>query len=162
MNHFSKSKGIISAEQLVTYNFKKGGSWVKSDERLLFIQDNEVVEHQSSPKVYLWLCIRENEIEVIYVGKTRYDLKKRMNQHRQGFKGKRNNGSISGSKKFQSLKSLINEGLEIQVWYRTAEIVPIQINAIEYTEMSNFSVEEEFFIHHFEPILNDHHTQVKP
>jgi hypothetical protein len=160
VNHIASK--VISLEQLVTFNFKKGGSWVKSDERLLFIHDNQSIEHQSSPKVYLWLCFRESEIEVIYVGKTRYDLKKRMNQHRQGFKGKRYNGSTSGSTKFHSLKSFINDGFEIQVWYRIAEIVPIQINAIHYTEMSNFSVEEEFFIDHFEPKLNAHYSRVKP
>jgi predicted GIY-YIG superfamily endonuclease len=105
------------------------------------------------PKVYVWVH-SSTEDKVIYVGKTKNSVQKRMGEHRQGFKGKTNNGSVSGSKKFCFLKNILSKDESVHIWAREAEIQCIAINNISTTQLSLFSVEEEWFIKKFNPLLN--------
>lgn len=77
-----------------------------------------------------------------------------MTQHRQGFKGNLNNGSISGSRKYKSMIDIFNANGKIEVWAKVAGVNEFQINGIKTVPRSFYSVEEEYFIHHFRNILN--------
>ncbi len=81
---------------------------------------------------------------------TKKSIKKRMSEHRLGFKGKEN----SGSKKYCFLNNTFSNDLSIQVWTREAKIQSISINNINTTQLSLFSVEEDWIIAKFKPILN--------
>jgi hypothetical protein len=77
-----------------------------------------------------------------------------MAQHRHGFKGKANNGSVSGYSKFITLKEILDRNHSIEIWARKAENRTFEINGIDKKELSHLSVEEEFFIECFKPYLN--------
>ena len=77
-----------------------------------------------------------------------------MAEHRQGFKGKLNNGSVSGSKKYNFLIKAFSQGYSFEVWAREAELGTIEINGLISNKLSFFSIEEEYFIEQFKPILN--------
>lgn len=98
------------------------------------------------PKVYLWINKLEDRSEILYVGKTKYSIKKRMAQHRQGFKGKIGNGSKSGFLKYTHIYDCLKNNKFIEVWARKSELKPIVINKVDYEQLSQYSLEEEFFI----------------
>ena len=93
------------------------------------------------------------------MGKTKYSITGRMAQHRQGFKGKANNGSISGSKKHIKLIEILEKNHSVEIWARKAENKMLVINGIAKKQISHLSVEEEFFIAHFSPHLNKNKTE---
>ncbi len=75
-------------------------------------------------------------------------------QHRQGFKGKFNNGSVSGSKKFIFLIDEFMKGNKIEIWSRNSENREVIIEGKRHKKTSHYSTEEDFFIDAFKPELN--------
>jgi hypothetical protein len=140
----------INDKHLRLLNFKRMGYFKYNhiDKNVLFHEITSKNQHFTEiPKVYLWIeRTSSKQIEIIYVGKTQYSLKKRIGQHRQGFKGRGRNGSLSGSKKLKYLLSSLSDMKEIEIWSRNSEIRQIVINDIIQDSISHYSVEEEFFI----------------
>jgi hypothetical protein len=135
-------------EELIKYNFKHYGSFKMQAEKIVYIPLSSQNDSKDIPKVYVWVH-RSTEDKVIYVGKTKNSVQKRMGEHRQGFKGKTKNGSVSGSKKFCFLKSIFHNHGSVHVWAREAERQSVSINNISTSQISLFSVEEEWFINEF-------------
>lgn len=150
--------GENQIDNLKMFDFEKYGVF-KFNSQLdkITFEPSDIVEIEIEPKVYVWVYFYKTYIEIIYVGKTRYTIKSRMAQHRQGFKGKFKNGSASGSKKFLKLKDILNNQEHVEVWARRSEIRNIEIKGKLYHSLSHFSVEEEFFINFYKPCLNIKH-----
>ena len=143
----------ILHKELIKYNFKHYGSFEFKKGKIKYTPLISQFDSKDIPKVYVWLQ-KGDKLKVIYVGKTKNSIKKRMSEHRQGFKGKENNGSLSGSKKYCFLNNIFSNDESVQVWAREAEIQSFSINNINTTQLSLFSVEEDWFIAKFKPILN--------
>ena len=96
--------------QLAEAAFEKYGSFYydTSSNKIIYKPKEGKVDCKQTPKVYVWLHLLDNEEEIIYLGKTKYSITGRMAQHRQGFKGKANNGSVSGYSKFITLKEILD------------------------------------------------------
>lgn len=141
--------------------FEKYGSfhYDTNSNKIIYKRKEGVVDCKKTPKVYAWLHLLDNEEEIIYVGKTKYSITGRMAQHRQGFKGKANNGSVSGSKKHIKLIEILEKNHSVEIWARKAENKMLVINGIDKKEISHISVEEEFFIECFDPELNKNKTE---
>ena len=139
--------------QLEQAAFEKYGSlhYDTTSNKISYKRKEGIVDCKQTPKVYVWLHLLDNEEEIIYVGKTKYSITGRMAQHRQGFKGKENNGSVSGYSKFITLKEILDRNHSIEIWAIKAENRTFEINGIGKKEISHLSVEEEFFIAHFNP-----------
>jgi len=145
-----------SSKDLERFGFTKCGELKLAGDKIIFSLNHEYNDQDFPPKVYAWLACEDERVKVIYIGKTRYSIKKRMTQHRQGFKGKLNNGSLSGAKKFLALKEIIDKGGSAEVWARASIMLKLSINGERTPEKQSFySVEEEFFISLFKPILNN-------
>ena len=142
--------------QLEVAAFEKYGSfhYETTSNKISYKPKERIVDCNQTPKVYVWLHLLDNEEEIIYVGKTKYSITGRMAQHRQGFKGKANNGSVSGSKKLIKLIEILEKNHSIEIWARKAENKIFEIKGIDTKEISHLSVEEEFFIECFKPDLN--------
>jgi hypothetical protein len=142
--------------QLKEAAFEKYGSfhYETTSNKIIYKPKEGIVDCKQTPKVYVWLHLLDNEEGIIYVGKTKYSINGRMAQHRQGFKGKANNGSVSGYSKFITLKEILDRNHSIEIWARKAENRTFEINGIDKKELSHLSVEEEFFIECFKPYLN--------
>jgi hypothetical protein len=137
------------------YGFRKFGDFRTSeDQKVNYFPLTGCEDKVDKPKVYIWITLIKNETDVLYIGKTQFDIKKRMTQHRQGFKGNLNNGSISGSRKYKAMIDIFNANGKIEVWAKVAGVNEFQINGIKTVPRSFYSVEEEYFIHHFRNILN--------
>ena len=149
-------------KQLEQAAFEKYGSfhYDTTSNKIIYKPKEGLVDCKQTPKVYVWLHLLDNEEEeIIYVGKTKYSITGRMAQNRQGFKGKANNGSVSGLSKFIKLKEILDRNHSIEIWARKAENRTFTINGIAKKEISHLSVEEEFFIAHFKPYLNKNKTE---
>jgi hypothetical protein len=159
MNNLEKTPNI--KVQLKEAAFEKYGSfhYDTTSNKIIYKQKEGIVDCKQTPKVYVWLHLLDNEEEIIYVGKTKYSITGRMAQHRQGFKGKANNGSVSGLSKFIKLKEILDRNHSIEIWARKAENRTFTINGIAKKEISHLSVEEEFFIECFDPELNKNKTE---
>ena len=138
---------------LSKYNFHKSGCFIQTKKGILDYFPDPLFIDCLHPKVYVWLE-KGIESEIIYVGKTQFTIQRRLHQHKQGFKGKKNNGSNSGSKKHNYLLGALNNGYDVEIWTRQAEIRELIINYNILSEISHYSVEEEFFIKEFNPKLN--------
>jgi len=147
--------------QLAEAAFEKYGSfhYDTTSNKIIYKPKENIIDCKKTPKVYVWLHLLDNEEEIIYVGKTKYSITGRMAQHRQGFKGKANNGSVSGSKKHIKLIEILEKNHSVEIWARKAENKMLVINGIAKEEISHLSVEEEFFIAHFSPHLNKNKTE---
>lgn len=140
-------------EILAKFGFYKSGSFKQTKQKFLeYNQDPHFIDF-SLPKVYVWLE-KSNKPEIIYVGKTQFSIKKRMGQHKQGFKGKERKSSCSGSKKHKYLLVALNNGSDIEIWTRQSDVKGVIFNNNCYAAISHYSVEEEFFIQEFQPKLN--------
>jgi hypothetical protein len=144
-------------KQLKEAAFEKYGSfhYETTSNKISYKPKEGIVDCKQTPKVYVWLHLLDNEEEIIYVGKTKYSITGRMAQHRQGFKGKAKNGSVSGSKKQIKLIEILEKNHSVEIWARKAENRIFEIKGIDKKEMSHLSVEEEFFIDYFKPDLNE-------
>jgi hypothetical protein len=142
--------------QLEEAAFEKYGifHYETTSNKIIYKPKEGIVDCKQTPKVYVWLHLLDNEEEIIYVGKTKYSITGRMAQHRQGFKGKANNGSVSGSKKHIKLIEILEKNHSVEIWARKAENKLLEINGIAKKHISHLSVEEEFFIECFDPELN--------
>ena len=142
--------------QLEQAAFEKYGSFYydTTSNKIIYKPKEGKVDCKQTPKVYVWLHLLDNEEEIIYVGKTKYSITGRMAQHRQGFKGKAKNGSVSGSKKQIKLIEILEKNHSVEIWARKAENKMLEINGIAKKQISHLSVEEEFFIECFDPDLN--------
>ena len=143
-------------KQLKEAAFEKYGSfhYETTSNKISYKPKEGIVDCKQTPKVYVWLHLLDNEEEIIYVGKTKYSIIRRMAQHRQGFKGKENNGSVSGSKKHIKLIEILEKNNSVEIWARKAENKMLEINGIAKKQISHLSVEEEFLVAHFNPYLN--------
>jgi hypothetical protein len=148
--------GEKQIDELKMFDFEKFGAFKFNSvlEKITFEPIHNNVETEIIPKVYVWIYFYKTCMEIIYVGKTRYTIESRMTQHRQGFKGKLKNGSTSGSKKFLKLKDILSRQEHVEVWARKSEIRNLEIKGEMYHSLSHFSVEEEFFINLYKPLLN--------
>ncbi len=124
---------------------------------MIFSANNFIESDNNCHFDYIWININRssNSEEIIYNGKTQFSIYERMKEHLRGFRGKENNGSISGSKKFKHLINLINTGSEIQIWTRQAENRELMIRKKKLEKITHYSVEEVYFIQFFNPNLNN-------
>ncbi len=152
-------ESMCTIEKLNAFDFKKVGLLIhnKENQKMIFSSNDFIESDKNRQLVYIWLNINRssNSEEIIYIGKTQFSIHKRMKEHLRGFRGKENNGSISGSKKFKHLINLINTGSEIQIWTRQAENRELMIRKKKLEKISHYSVEEEYFIQFFNPNLNN-------
>lgn len=151
----------MTIKNLLKFGFSKCGEFELTQEKIVFRSKEGFIDKEFPPKVYAWVSIEGNSESVIYIGKTSYSIKKRMSQHRQGFKGKINNGSLSGAKKFLAIQEIIEKTGIVEVWAREPANLELNINGELIPEpISLYSVEEEFFISLFKPELNDRSTTI--
>jgi hypothetical protein len=150
--------------KIKSFCFTQTGYLTCKENKIYYTSYNEVKEVKDIPKVYLWLTINNStkECKIIYVGKTQFTIQKRMSQHIQGFKGKMNHGSVSGSKKFIHLIQEFQKGNNIEIWSRNSEIREIIIEGKHQKKISHYSTEEEFFIKEFNPDLNGKNYEKTP
>jgi hypothetical protein len=139
---------------LTQYNFSKYGEFVfQKEQGPIRYQPNQTADCADAPKVYCWILrktAKEELFQVLYVGKTKYTIKGRMGQHRQGFKQTK-----KGYQTAKLLSDLHSQGNVIEVWAREATHKHIEINGHRSEkEISHYSIEEEFFIALLEPQLN--------
>jgi hypothetical protein len=95
--------------------------------------------------VYLFLHeVKQEEAVVLYVGKAGHGIRKRIEQHKAGFKRNKNNGIYS--KAIQTLFNYAQEQkddeLEVSVWFRESPISTVaDVLGLEGEETSQFSKE---------------------
>jgi hypothetical protein len=98
---------------LLDLNFMKVGSWE--------LKHNEVrhsIKKETNTSIYLWVGETENsEIIPLYVGKAGSSLKKRLNEHENGFKE-----SNSGKKKLSVLKAFLEQNVKVEIFARESLI----------------------------------------
>jgi hypothetical protein len=107
------------------------------------------IEEEPNDRIYLWILIQnDGESYIIYVGKTSKTIKARMNQHRQGFKGRENGGSLSGGKKRKFLESklLIEKSNNIEIWARSMSKKERDINTAESNEITDWKDEKNYWL----------------
>ncbi len=106
-----ESAGFINFLQ--DLKFIKVGSW-----ELIHGEVHHSIKKETKTSVYLWVGETENsEIIPLYVGKAGSSLKKRLNEHVNGFK-ERN----SGKKKRDVLKTLLEQKVKVEIFVRESLI----------------------------------------
>jgi len=142
--------------------FKRGGLFTSKEKKT--IKFKEVVGLNSKPCIYLWV-IKSNlsklNNKVIYVGKGGKGLKKRMQEHEGGFKGREKGGSKSGKRKNDILLEILNPPENnITIYYKEAEPFLCENKSYEFLNLNSnnfhetkrfknltfFSFEEEYYI----------------
>ena len=107
------------------------------------------IEEKPGDRIYLWILIQnEDESYIIYVGKASKTIKERMNQHRNGFKGRENGGSLSGGKKRKFLESklLIEKSNNVEIWARGISKEEKDINIAEGNEMTYWKENKNYWL----------------
>ena len=106
-----ESEGFINFLQAL--NFRKVGSW-----ELIHGEVHHSIKVEIKTSVYLWVGETKNsEIIPLYVGKAGSSLKKRMNEHLNGFKERK-----SGKKKRDVLKTLLEQNVKVDIFARESLI----------------------------------------
>ena len=107
----AESNGFI--QFLNNLNFINVGSWELKHDEL-----HHSIKKETNISVYLWVGETANsEIIPLYVGKAGNSLKKRLNEHVNGFK-ERN----SGIKKREVLKTLLEQKVKVDIFARESLI----------------------------------------
>ena len=107
------------------------------------------IEEKPGDRIYLWILIQnEDESYIIYVGKASKTIKERMNQHRNGFKGREYGGSLSGGKKrkFLETKLLIEKSNNVEIWARSISNEELDINTAEANEMTSWKDNKNYWL----------------
>ena len=107
------------------------------------------IEEEPGERIYLWILIQnEDESYIIYVGKASKTIKERMDQHRNGFKGRENGGSLSGYKKRKFLESklLIEKSNTVEIWARSISKEEKNINIDEGNEMTEWKDKKNYWL----------------
>jgi len=104
------------------------------------------VELSERASVYVWFskAAGDNDVEILYVGKAGYGVKKRFSQHRGGFKN-----SVTGRDKKEKLVNELNSGKEVIVCTRICDEKPVLGEKV-----SMYSVEEDALCRALNPKWN--------
>jgi hypothetical protein len=140
---------IISAF-LLGNNFKKAGQFKLKVDKVNFESEECNIENHSN-LIYSWVAEKIGfKPIVLYVGKTSSNIRKRIKEHEQGFRGKANNGSISGEFKKHVLEYLLENKFIVSVYVR--ESLPISKKLIEVLkiDMTSISLQLDIYTHHLE------------
>jgi len=108
-----------------------------------------ITKEEPNDRVYLWLLIQnDGESYIIYVGKASNTIKARMNQHRQGFKGRENGGSLSGGKKrkFIDSKLKLKNNNKIEIWAKSISNLELDLDKAESNEITDWKDEKNYWL----------------
>ena len=95
-------------------NFRKVGSW----ELIHGEVHHSMIKTEIKTSVYLWIGeTKDSKIIPLYVVKAGTSLKKRMNEHLNGFKGRK-----SGINKRDVLKTLLEQNVKVDIFARESLI----------------------------------------
>lgn len=93
--------------------------------------------------VYAWVSVKDSQYTILYIGKAGKTLRQRFSGHEGGSKPG-SAGSSKGRKNSKNLKSLIDQGVLIEIWARKSEMTELFGESI-----SLVSTEEEALIKKF-------------
>jgi len=147
---------MINEKFLISLDFTKTGEIIEKDKRLEY---KSQLKQDTTPGIYLW-CKRENNdnLEVKYVGKAGNGVAARMGQHIGGLGRPSAETRAEFIKEQFGIKKNAQENC-IEVWFRKSPEISCE-NIFNLKEIFNlvlvsqYSLEEEALITHFNPILN--------
>jgi hypothetical protein len=148
---WSKLESKIKDKKFVKYGeFQYDENSRRKYHKIVFKPCKEEKE-QLGNRIYLWILIEnkdEDESYIIYVGKASKTIKERMDQHRNGFNGKENGGSLSGGKKrkFLEKKLLIEKSNRVEIWARYLSEKERDINTAESSEMTDWKDKKNYWL----------------
>lgn len=148
---------MINENFLIELDFTKTGEITEKNKHLEY---KSQLKQDKKPGIYLW-CKRENKdnLEVKYVGKAGNGVAARMGQHIGGLSRPSAETRAEFIKEQFGIKKENAQENCIEVWFRKSpeisfkNIFNLKKN-FDPVEVSQYSLEEEALITHFNPILN--------
>jgi|688.fasta_scaffold759225_2 hypothetical protein len=141
-------------EFLSKNNFFKVGRFDLNVNRVCFKPDKNSFSTFNNV-IYTWVAFKTDyKPLVLYVGKTSFNIIKRLKEHEQGFQGKEKNGSISGAIKKDVIAYLLENNFDVYIFIKETnqiskkliELLKINIEPLPLpSDIYTHLIEEEIY-----------------
>lgn len=133
---------------LETNTFKQIGSIVNNENFIDFKFEGTKFTKNIT---YVWVATKSNLKPIaLYVGKSSFDIVKRSKEHKQGFQGKGNNGSVSGEFKKEVLLCLLKSDFKIEIYVKEANHISSDLITVLNITTNNILLPANLYTHHIE------------